>query len=103
MASQYEPHSAVIADALTLPHPHNRFDFAISIAVVHHLSTSSRRVMSIKAILDTLKCASLHESQAKASDDTPADAILIGGRALIYVWALEQGGSRRGWNEGCEQ
>lgn len=26
-----------------------------------------------------------------------------GGRALIYVWALEQKDSRRGWDEGHEQ
>ena len=26
-----------------------------------------------------------------------------GGRALIYVWALEQKDSRRGWDEGGEQ
>ncbi|KAK3650564.1 tRNA methyltransferase, has a role in tRNA modification [Elasticomyces elasticus] len=26
-----------------------------------------------------------------------------GGKALTYVWALEQGGSRRGWTEGGEQ
>jgi tRNA (uracil-5-)-methyltransferase TRM9 len=26
-----------------------------------------------------------------------------GGKALIYVWALEQKGSRRGWDEGHEQ
>jgi tRNA (uracil-5-)-methyltransferase TRM9 len=28
---------------------------------------------------------------------------LEGGRALIYVWALEQKDSRRGWDEGHEQ
>jgi tRNA (uracil-5-)-methyltransferase TRM9 len=26
-----------------------------------------------------------------------------GGRALLYVWALEQRGSRRGWDEGAQQ
>jgi len=25
------------------------------------------------------------------------------GKALVYVWALEQKGSRRGWDEGGEQ
>lgn len=28
---------------------------------------------------------------------------LGGGRALFFVWALEQKGSRRGWDEGDEQ
>lgn len=26
-----------------------------------------------------------------------------GGQALVYVWALEQGSSRRGWSEGDDQ
>lgn len=50
--------------------------------MVHHLSTPERRVEAVKAILDTLK---------------------PGGKALIYVWALEQRESRRGWDEGGEQ
>ncbi|PMD26538.1 S-adenosyl-L-methionine-dependent methyltransferase [Hyaloscypha hepaticicola] len=82
IAAKHEPHSAVVADMLTLPHQVGRFDFAISIAVVHHLSTPERRREAIKAILDCLK---------------------DGGKALIYVWALEQKSSRRGWDEGHEQ
>jgi len=86
IAKQHQPHSAIVADNLALPHgggPHGgRFDFAISIAVVHHLSTPERRVEAIAAILDCLR---------------------IGGQALIYVWALEQKNSRRGWDEGHEQ
>lgn len=82
IASQHQPHSAVIADTLALPHQTRRFDFAISIAVVHHLSTPERRREAIKAILDCLR---------------------DGGKALIYVWALEQKNSRRGWDEGHEQ
>src|SRR5258708_7380243 len=38
-----QPHDAVVADTLSLPHPRGRFDFAICIAVVHHLSTPARR------------------------------------------------------------
>jgi tRNA (uracil-5-)-methyltransferase TRM9 len=82
IAAKQEPHSAVVADTLTLPHQVGRFDFAISIAVVHHLSTPERRREAIKAILDCLK---------------------DGGKALIYVWALEQKSSRRGWDESHEQ
>ncbi|TVY31268.1 tRNA (carboxymethyluridine(34)-5-O)-methyltransferase, partial [Lachnellula occidentalis] len=40
---QNQPHAAVVADSLALPHQRGRFDFAISIAVVHHLSTRERR------------------------------------------------------------
>lgn len=71
-----------------LPHPASSFDFAISVAVVHHLSTRSRRIQAISAILHTLR---------RSSD--PAST----GKALICVWALEQKHSRRGWSEGDEQ
>jgi len=72
----------VVADSLSLPHPLHTFDFAISIAVIHHLSTPARRVEAVQALLETLK---------------------QDGRALVFVWALEQKDSRRGWDEGHEQ
>ncbi|KAI5289725.1 tRNA methyltransferase, has a role in tRNA modification [Ascosphaera aggregata] len=81
-ARQHHPHSAIIADTLSLPHPLHSFDFAISIAVIHHLSTPARRVAAISSILSILR------------DD---------GKALIYVWALEQKNSRRGWDTGMDQ
>ena len=73
-----------------MPHPPHSFDFAISIAVVHHLSTPARRVEAVKCILDLLRPAQKDVSGS-------------GGKALIYVWALEQKSSRRGWDEGGEQ
>ncbi len=82
IASQHQPHETVVADTLALPHQIGRFDFAISIAVIHHLSTSERRREAIKSILGCLR---------------------HGGRALIYVWALEQKNSRRGWDQDHEQ
>ncbi|KAL8807060.1 MAG: hypothetical protein Q9182_000893 [Xanthomendoza sp. 2 TL-2023] len=86
------PHCALVADNLALPHPSSSFDFAISIAVIHHLSSRHRRVQAIAAILDTLR-------PGAGSEREP----LSGGKALIYVWALEQKTSRRGWDEGDEQ
>ena len=77
-----------IGDILSLPHRLGGFDFAISIAVVHHLSTRERRVQAIRSILDNLSDS---EDESKA------------GRAMIYVWALEQENSRRGWNKEHEQ
>jgi tRNA (uracil-5-)-methyltransferase TRM9 len=88
IASKHNPHSSVIADNLNLPHPDSFFDFAISVAVIHHLSTSARRVRAIEAILRTLRPAQSHRE---------------GGKALIYVWALEQKTSRRGWDTGDDQ
>ncbi|KAF2146059.1 uncharacterized protein K452DRAFT_283340 [Aplosporella prunicola CBS 121167] len=81
-ALNHPPHSALVADNLHLPHPPACFDFAISIAVIHHLSTPDRRVEATRAILDVLRPT---------------------GTALVYVWALEQKESRRGWDEGHEQ
>ena len=72
----------MVADILDLPHQPNSFDFVISIAVVHHLSTTERRREAIGSILTLLR---------------------PDGKALIYVWALEQESSRRGWSEGDDQ
>ncbi|KAL1985563.1 hypothetical protein VTN96DRAFT_7783 [Rasamsonia emersonii] len=88
IAVKHQPHSTIVADILNLPHPPSLFDFAISIAVVHHLSTPDRRVRAIREILQTLK---------------PPTETSQGGKALIYVWALEQKTSRRGWDKGDQQ
>ncbi|GIZ36655.1 hypothetical protein CKM354_000012400 [Cercospora kikuchii] len=82
IARQHQPHSVCISDILSLPHQPKYFDFAISIAVIHHLSTPERRIEAVQAILETLR---------------------PGGQALLYCWALEQDGSRRGWKEGMDQ
>ena len=86
IAAKHQPHSTVVADNLALPHGSRtnggKFDFAISIAVIHHLSTAERRQEAIRSILECLEDK---------------------GKALIYVWALEQKNSRRGWDESHEQ
>ncbi|KAJ5512955.1 Methyltransferase type 11 [Penicillium fimorum] len=88
IALQHQPHSTVVADILELPHLDASFDFAISIAVVHHLSTPARRVQAVAEIMRTVKrCSETQE----------------GGKILIYAWALEQKNSRRGWDKGDEQ
>ncbi|MCJ1403636.1 tRNA methyltransferase, has a role in tRNA modification [Xylographa trunciseda] len=96
IASQNGQRSALIADSLSLPHRNSSLDFAICIAVVHHLSTALRRVEALRSILRTLRCTS---PPSCPSPEFTAD----GGKALIYVWALEQRNSRRGWDEGDEQ
>lgn len=57
------------ADSLFLPIRSNFFDYAISIAVVHHFSNDLLRIKAIKEIVRIIK---------------------KGGKFLIYVWALEQ-------------
>ena len=93
IAKKHQPHATLVADALGLPHPPSTFDFVLSIAVVHHLSSTTRRVQAIAAMLETLKPA-------------PAMTDIIRNNtsgALIYVWALEQKQSRRAWDDGDEQ
>ncbi|CAG9325183.1 unnamed protein product [Blepharisma stoltei] len=57
------------ADCLNVPIRSNSVDVAIEIAVIHHLSTSSKRIQAMKEILRVL---------------------VPNGQALIYVWAREQ-------------
>ena len=96
IASRNGQREALIVDSLSLPHRDFSLDFAISIAVIHHLSTAVRRIQAIKSILLTLRCTSI---PLCPSPESPSD----GGKALIFVWALEQRGSRRGWDAGDEQ
>ncbi|KAL8779739.1 MAG: hypothetical protein Q9194_001282 [Teloschistes cf. exilis] len=91
IASQHQPHATVVADNLSLPHQISCYDFAISVAVVHHLSNRPRRIQAIRAVLDTLRPQPQDERNP------------LGGKALIFVWALEQRTSRRGWGDGDEQ
>ncbi|KAK6084102.1 tRNA (uracil-5-)-methyltransferase trm9 [Seiridium cupressi] len=72
-----------VADGLSLPFSNGRVDFAICVAVIHHMSTRQRRQEAVKALLDCVRPRS--------------------GRILVYVWALEQSNSRRGWDEGADQ
>ncbi|XP_011691611.1 PREDICTED: alkylated DNA repair protein alkB homolog 8 isoform X2 [Wasmannia auropunctata] len=56
-------------DCLYLPYRDDSVDAAVSIAVIHHLSTRERRRRAISEMVRVLK---------------------PGGRCLIYVWAMEQ-------------
>lgn len=56
-------------DNLSLPFRDESFDAVLSIAVVHHFSTTERRVRAIKELARVLR---------------------IGGRLIISVWAMEQ-------------
>ena len=94
IATQHQPHASIVADNLSLPHPRSTLDFAISIAVIHHLSTPNRRIQAIAAVLEVLRPSIMNQSGGTQNQ---------GGKALIYVWALEQKHSRRGWKEGDDQ
>ncbi|PVU85785.1 hypothetical protein BB560_006910 [Smittium megazygosporum] len=66
-------HDCMISDCLYLPYRSSLLDFAISIAVIHHLSSYERRR---KAILELERI------------------IKPGGKILVFVWALEQSSKR---------
>ncbi|XP_029458309.1 alkylated DNA repair protein alkB homolog 8 [Rhinatrema bivittatum] len=60
---------AFICDALSVPVRSDGFDACISIAVIHHFSTEERRMATLSELARLLR---------------------PGGKALIYVWAMEQ-------------
>nr|XP_033486949.1 probable tRNA methyltransferase 9B isoform X2 [Epinephelus lanceolatus] len=62
-------HEVQMCDGLHLPYRDSCFDAVLSIAVIHHLSTKERRIRAIKEMARTLQ---------------------VGGRIMIYVWAMEQ-------------
>ncbi|XP_071737740.1 tRNA (carboxymethyluridine(34)-5-O)-methyltransferase [Rutidosis leptorrhynchoides] len=62
-------HEVLVADAVNLPYRSGYGDAAISIAVLHHLSTEHRRKKAIDELVRVVK---------------------IGGHVLITVWAVEQ-------------
>ncbi|ETN43891.1 uncharacterized protein HMPREF1541_11022 [Cyphellophora europaea CBS 101466] len=64
----------LVADSLNLPHADHVFDFAICIAVIHHLSSFERRVAAIRAIVATLK------QNGPIPSNSPNDAEHIGSR-----------------------
>jgi len=68
-AKPYQNCSYIVGNCIDLPFKSNSFNYAMSIAVIHHLSTTERRLHAIQEINRILK---------------------IGGEALIYVWAFEQ-------------
>ncbi|KAI0331131.1 S-adenosyl-L-methionine-dependent methyltransferase [Cubamyces sp. BRFM 1775] len=64
------PREVVWGDVLGRPWRVGAFDYAISIATIHHLATPARRKAAVKRLLECI---------------SPTH-----GRALIYVWAIEQ-------------
>ncbi|CAK7269070.1 tRNA methyltransferase, has a role in tRNA modification [Sporothrix epigloea] len=121
----------LLADSLALPFRDQCADFIICIAVVHHLSTRERRQAAVKELLrcvrrprrqdkvsneETIQDTQSQSTIAANADSpilsTPSDLPIsssstssppLNGRVLLYVWALEQVSSRRGWDAGGDQ
>ncbi|XP_014444264.2 alkylated DNA repair protein alkB homolog 8 isoform X2 [Tupaia chinensis] len=60
---------ALVCDALAVPVRSGSCDACISVAVIHHFATAERRVVALQELVRLLRS---------------------GGKALIYVWAMEQ-------------
>ena len=60
---------AMVCDTMRVPYRSAAFDAAISIAVIHHLSTEEHRLRALRELLRIVR---------------------VGGHVLVYVWALEQ-------------
>lgn len=65
-------HEVLTSNCLQLPYRDSVFDAVVCIAVIHHLATEKRRLAAVREMVRVLN---------------------VGGRGLIYVWAMEQ---RRG-------
>ena len=59
----------LICDNLALPYKDDSFDAVVSIAVIHHIATTERRVRAIRELARILR---------------------VGGRIIISVWSMEQ-------------
>lgn len=68
-AGRSKGYEVMVADNLRLPFVSNVFDAVISIGVIHHFSTHSRRVEAVQELARLLR---------------------PGGQLMIYVWAYEQ-------------
>ncbi len=93
----------LLADSLALPFRGACADFAICIAVVHHLSTRARRQAAVAELLRCVRGEAGSGERREGISAGSASENELGGRVLLYVWALEQASSRRGWTADGEQ
>ncbi|KAJ2369814.1 tRNA methyltransferase, has a role in tRNA modification [Coemansia sp. RSA 2607] len=64
----------MVSDGLDLPYKVGVFDFAISIAVIHHFASPERRLQAVRELIRIVR---------------------PGGTVLVFAWALEQNGRRK--------
>ncbi len=66
VSNRYPHVKTICSDVTTVPFSDESFDYIISIAVIHHLSSESRRIQMLEEIIRVLK---------------------VGGSAIITAWA----------------
>jgi tRNA (uracil-5-)-methyltransferase TRM9 len=99
-----------VGDAIASSYRSRCFDFALSIATIHHFSTTARRVEAVKELIRIVRpVTALEFAQIKQQQQAQGPAPTTNeegevyrhiaqqgtGRFLIYVWALEQRGESR--------
>lgn len=82
-----------VADGLTTCFRSQTFDYAISIATIHHFSTRRRRREAVSELIRLVRPVS--ESDSRPDDGLRGPHGSGRGRFLVYVWALEQKGQER--------
>jgi tRNA (uracil-5-)-methyltransferase TRM9 len=97
-----------VGDALCTNYRSGCFDFAISIATIHHMSTFERRSKAVQEMIRLISPVPASEVSTERSEkhsQGPYAALTLGrGRFLIVVWAREQRGqSRRQFENVCEE
>ncbi|SJX65080.1 uncharacterized protein SRS1_15906 [Sporisorium reilianum f. sp. reilianum] len=88
-------HEVAVGDAIHSSLRTGLFDYAISIATIHHFSTWERRRASVQELIRIVAPVEPHSNVGEsAPGSATADPRLGGasgrGRFMIFVWALEQ-------------
>ncbi|CAO1629777.1 unnamed protein product [Sympodiomycopsis kandeliae] len=81
-----------VGDGLSTGFRNQAFDYAISIATIHHFSTRQRRKEAIQELIRLVQPVDVESGQLAGNDSGSAGGR---GRFLVYVWALEQRGQER--------
>lgn len=91
-SSHSRPNEVAVGDGLSSGFRRQAFDYAISIATIHHFSTRQRRKEAIQELIRLVKPV---EGHGKEEGENHTNSTGGRGRFLVYVWALEQRGQER--------
>lgn len=91
-SSQLRANEVAVGDGLSSGFRSHAFDYAISIATIHHFSTRQRRKEAIQELIRLVKPVEGNGKEDSGNTTAAADGR---GRFLVYVWALEQRGQER--------
>lgn len=105
--NQKQKNEVMVGDAISSCYRSRCFDFALSIATIHHFSTKQRRMQAVQELIRIIRPATVTAAQATLTGDieqrSSKDQNKQSGRFLIYVWALEQKGESRRQFESIEK